>query len=83
MESWVSFGRKESYTDVQMSEQPGIKLVTLWLEGRDFTNCDNKKSNEYFEQVLCLFCDFTILIMTDIRDLRNEDNNSNVNNKEQ
>ena len=41
MESWGSLGGKEGRTNVQISAEPGIKLGTLWSEGRDLTNCDN------------------------------------------
>ena len=40
-ENWVSLGRKEGRTNIQVSAKPGIQLGTLWLEGRDLTNCAN------------------------------------------
>ena len=41
MESWVGLGRNEGCTNIRISAKPGIKLGTLWLEGRDLTNCAN------------------------------------------
>ena len=41
MESWVSLGRKESRTNIRISEKPRIKLGTLCLESSDFTSCTN------------------------------------------
>ena len=41
MESWVGLDGKEGRINIQISAEPGIRLGTLWLEGRNFTNCDN------------------------------------------
>ena len=37
----VSLGGKDGRTHIQMSAELGIELGTLWLEGRDLTNCSN------------------------------------------
>ena len=41
IESWVSLGRKEGPINIWVSANPRIELGTLWLEGRDLTNCAN------------------------------------------
>ena len=41
MESWFGLGRKEDRTNIQISAKQGLKLGTLWSEGRDLTNCAN------------------------------------------
>ena len=55
MESWVGLGRKEGCTNIRISAKSGIEPGTLWLEGRDLTNCTNhahpyhvKRFNFYF-----------------------------------
>ena len=42
MESWVSLGVKEGYTNIQISAEMGTEPGTLWLQSRDLTNCTNQ-----------------------------------------
>ena len=39
MKSRVSFGGKEGRTTIQILTKLGMELGTLWLEGRDLSNC--------------------------------------------
>ena len=53
MKSRVTFGGKESRTNIQISAEPGIKTGTLRLEGRDLTNCTNRTAQSSKSYLLC------------------------------
>ena len=52
LESWVSLGGKEGRTNIRISAKPSIEPGTLWLEGRDLTNCTLIKTYMYFQLIL-------------------------------
>ena len=72
------FDGKEGHTNIQISVEPGIKPRTLWLEGRDFTNCTNHKKITQMFKSTPGHCGWNVEILSTVPTKRKSHKDSNL-----